>query len=289
MRFLRVIVKLIFPKIVIQGKSYRFSRLTINKLAASAATVSAREAWILEVFDLVFEYRSGAFIDVGANYGQTLLKKLTIDEKREYVGVEPQLYACAALNEFINDNRISRHTVLPIALSNQNGLATLRFSAQGDESASIASNFRPKNFHTSKAYVPCFTGDTLLESLNIEEVCLLKIDVEGAELDVIRGFSETIQRSHPPILFEVLSNFMKLKNMEVDDAIKQHRLVLFKQITTILKDADYKLFEVSIGDSVSFASVMEVLPDNSETKYMIAVHKGDSRIIECISSRIGQQ
>jgi len=48
--------------------------------------------------------RQGAFVDVGVNIGQTLLKLLRIDPNRNYLGFEPQIACCFLIDQFIKDN-----------------------------------------------------------------------------------------------------------------------------------------------------------------------------------------
>jgi hypothetical protein len=47
-----------------------------------------------------------------------------------------------------------------------------------------------------------------LDSLNLQDVGFVKIDVEGHELDVLRGGAETIQRNRPHLLIEVRENHL---------------------------------------------------------------------------------
>lgn len=70
----------------------------------------------------VLETRSGAFIDVGVNAGQTLAKVLSIDKERLYLGFEPQLSCCFNADQFIKANELLNAKVLPIALSDNNHL-----------------------------------------------------------------------------------------------------------------------------------------------------------------------
>ncbi|MBI3798166.1 MAG: FkbM family methyltransferase [Deltaproteobacteria bacterium] len=51
--------------------------------------------------------------------------------------------------------------------------------------------------------VAAFTIDELVRKEPSGRVCLIKIDVQGAEERVLRGAQETIQRDHPAILVEL--------------------------------------------------------------------------------------
>ena len=55
-----------------------------------------------DAFKKILQIKSGSVIDVGANIGQTLNNILLIDAKREYIGFEPQSYAVAIIEIFIN-------------------------------------------------------------------------------------------------------------------------------------------------------------------------------------------
>jgi hypothetical protein len=47
-------------------------------------------------------------------------------------------------------------------------------------------------------------GDEVIQELGVTAISVLKIDVEGAELDVLRGLANTINRFSPFILCEIL-------------------------------------------------------------------------------------
>jgi hypothetical protein len=51
--------------------------------------------------------------------------------------------------------------------------------------------------------VPCYRLDTLVGAEpGVESVALIKLDVEGSELKVLRGASAVIQRDHPALYVE---------------------------------------------------------------------------------------
>lgn len=51
--------------------------------------------------------------------------------------------------------------------------------------------------------VPQFTVDSLVQRLDLDRVDLMKIDVEGRELDVLRGAVDTIERCRPVLVVEL--------------------------------------------------------------------------------------
>jgi FkbM family methyltransferase len=58
-----------------------------------------------------------------------------------------------------------------------------------------------------------------LDSYGLEDVSLIKIDVEGMEPDVISGAVDTIQRCRPRIFAEAASRKARYRNAEVLDAL----------------------------------------------------------------------
>ncbi len=180
-------------------KSYRLRGYISNILQADAA----HEAELLPLFGRLLA-RPGHFIDVGANLGQTLGKVLTLDPKRAYLGFEPQIAACFFCKRFLLDNGLRRMQILPIGLSDEDGIR--QFWSRG-EADTMASLVQPDDDGTEVTLVPVRRGDQVLAELGIREIAAIKIDVEGAELEVLRGLAGTLAEQRPPVLFEVLRNF----------------------------------------------------------------------------------
>ncbi len=148
--------------------------------------------------------RPGAFIDVGVNVGQTFARVLAVEKDRQYLGFEPQLSCCFNVDHFIRINRIANASVIPIALSDSNALKPFFTNGQTDECASLIDD--PSSVH-EVSLVQCRVGDEVLDELGINAIAAIKIDVEGAEIHVIRGLRDTLRRLRPPVIFEVLPNF----------------------------------------------------------------------------------
>ena len=63
----------------------------------------------------------------------------------------------------------------------------------------------------------------------------MKVDVEGAELDVLRGMSAALSRDRPALLLEVLPAYQR----DRDRLLGRQR-----ELETLLKDAGYDLWRV---------------------------------------------
>lgn len=89
-----------------------------------------------------------------------------------------------------------------LALSDKNGKAILRVPCEGSTNATLEqktdADFSVKEIETIR-------GDDLINNGMCEPPNVIKIDTEGHELSVIRGFSGVIERYQPSIYFENLS------------------------------------------------------------------------------------
>ena len=127
------------------------------------------------------------YVDVGAHVGyHALLARQAVGATGRVLALEPQPYNCnkilvnAALNGFSNI------TTIVGAAGDRDGVVTLRDQAPHDKSR-LTVRGAGKNDRNVEFEVPVWTLDTLLRRQNIDKVRLLKIDVEGHELAVLKG------------------------------------------------------------------------------------------------------
>ena len=142
------------------------------------------------------------FVDVGANIGwYTLLASTIIGNRGHVHAFEPrrpiveylqQTVALNALEELVN--------IYPVGLSNEAKSETLMWGAASDNGggASLARG----DPLAGMAYQTIEVQP--LDSLNLDHVDVIKIDVEGAEPLVVEGAKATIERDRPIILTEIL-------------------------------------------------------------------------------------
>lgn len=209
-------------------------------------TASERhEAYLTRVLSRLFAEREGAFIDIGVNIGQTLAKVLSVDHTRRYIGFEPQLTCSFNVEQFLKLNDLHNATILPVALSDTNGMLAFYADSETDEMASL---FK-KDDTAPPSYVQARVGDEVLAEMEIDEVCAIKIDVEGAELHVLHGLKHTLTEKRPVVIFEMLPNFSGIEQrvMNPPEECKANQ-ALADAIYAFFEELQYHIYVINEKD-----------------------------------------
>jgi FkbM family methyltransferase len=250
-RRLRFLKLALTRRLTIGDRTYRVPAFRLNALAR-AALAQAHEPWADEVLRSVFKIKPGAFIDVGANVGQTFLKVLKVDPERDYIGFEPQAAGCSFMHQFIISNRLARHVILPIGLGSEEGITRLGLREENDITASMVMGYRPEGFYSHYQYIPVSRGDWVLERLGVAAVSLIKIDVEGGELDVLSGLTESLARFRPYLMFELLANRLYwAARKELDEEIIAYRAGRHRDMARLLRAGRYAIYKIKPGEGLS--------------------------------------
>jgi len=202
------------------------------------------ERFLQVILRRILETRPGIFIDVGVNAGQTLAKVLSIDKDRRYLGFEPQLSCCFNADQFIKANDLVNARVLPIALSDGNRLMSFFSDGETDECASLIDR-RGLVGKQTQTFVQCRIGDEVMNEMNISQISAIKIDVEGAELQVMEGLKTVFTSQRPPIIFEVLPNFSGIgeRTWHGPEICEKNRTTA-KKIYQLLSNTGYQIFQI---------------------------------------------
>jgi GalNAc-alpha-(1->4)-GalNAc-alpha-(1->3)-diNAcBac-PP-undecaprenol alpha-1,4-N-acetyl-D-galactosaminyltransferase len=139
------------------------------------------------------------FCDVGANVGNHALYLSRYCKNVHCFEPYPKVFA--RLQAQIQRNGLQNINLHPVALGNSDGM--VRFFEPPDSNLGMGSICVPPPGGSGSVSVPVVRGDDCFASFGIERCHVLKIDVEGAEVDVLRGLRATIQRDRPVILMEL--------------------------------------------------------------------------------------
>ncbi len=183
-------------------------------------------------------------IEAGANIGsETLLIARMLKQGRIYA-FEPNPYTFERLKINASINELHNISAFDYAL--------------GESDTTIQFNIYPKNFcnsgmsskymetsNTRKIDVTQKKLDSFLKENNINKVDFIKMDIQGAEMDMIAGAAETIARHKPTIFTEACEPYNDTK-------------VLFDT----LKNAGYNVYLIGEHQTTLMSSISDVKDGN---------------------------
>jgi len=213
--------------------------------------ISMREVWMIDLLKNLPFRNKGAFFDVGVNLGQTLLKVKCVDPDIEYIGFEPNPVCVFYTKELIKINHFNNCLIIPIGLFDVDGLLPLEFNneTEFDASASLIKDFRPNHNIYHKQYVPVFSFESIKSSIKYGNVSVIKIDVEGSELEVMKSFLGLISKFRPIIIIEILPIYSNERE------IRKERQ---EKIEELLSDLNYSIFRIIKAVNGSYQGLKEL-------------------------------
>lgn len=159
--------------------------------------------WPYEIRQLVLLAKPGdVVVDVGANYGYTAcLFAYEVEDQGHVLAMEPGPRMFDLLRRNVERNVPGRVTVVNAAVGSEPGRAQLHRSGSNLATHSL-----------SPTLVPNVRDVVDVEVRTLDELCatylperepdLLKVDVEGWELEVLRGGRAMLERARPTIWLE---------------------------------------------------------------------------------------
>ena len=135
----------------------------------------------------------GTSLDIGAHTGIYALLVATLSPETRVLAFEPEPRIFPALVANLELNGFANVSALQIALSDRNGEAQLAISP--DRTAASLENREPG---APLVMVRTARADDLVD----DPVGLVKIDVEGHEMAVLRGMAGILERDHPALVIE---------------------------------------------------------------------------------------
>lgn len=175
--------------------------------------------WEAEETDFIRSaLRAGqVFIDVGANIGYfTLLAAKIVGEHGSVPSIEPNSFAASRVREHLNQNNLQNVFLERVACSDCEQVGILYLD---NKSNCAASSLSSKNAAGLGVSVKCRTVDQLVKKYRLKRVDLIKIDVEGAELSVLRGMASTLKCFKPILLMELEPQLLWGFGVKISDVV----------------------------------------------------------------------
>ena len=143
---------------------------------------------------------SGVAIDVGAHYGyHALVMARRAGSAGRVTAFEAQPNLAGAIRRAARRNRLGQLEVVARAVAAEPGEALLEVSGND----SMARLLDGSNTTGRSRAVRATSLDTWAANQPLERLDLVKIDVEGGELDVLRGARQLLQRWRPALVVEL--------------------------------------------------------------------------------------
>lgn len=195
----------------------------LNPLDVVPVTILRSGTWQPEVWQSLQSALGpgSVFFDVGAHIGYFTIKGAArVGDTGRVVAFEPNPETLKLLNDNVTANRAGNITVEPIACTDKE--QTLTFYAAAVQNTGMSSlsrkNAEVEGSAAPKAYVVRGRPiDDVVRELNLDRVDAIKVDVEGAEVLVLRGTVETLKRFHPKLVIEEIPDELANFQTSMDD------------------------------------------------------------------------
>jgi len=187
---------------------------TINFIDASIYYLGDYEPWLKKYFKELIK-PGDTVLDVGANIGfHSIYFSTLVGISGRVVAVEPIKQNFKALEHNVHLNKSGNFILVEKALANENKVINVYIN----DNAKNPGAHSLLNEGIANTEVHCITGDYLLRKLEISKLDFIKIDVEGFELEVLKGLESTI-RTHKPIIIFEYDKAYQLKSTKNPEAI----------------------------------------------------------------------
>ncbi len=239
----------------------RFRIPVVNNIGLSNFAVED-DGWFFQLVKSMQLPAGSSFIDVGVNVGQSLIAFRSCRDN-PYYGFEPSPHCAFYLNKLIKLNNLRDVHLLPVGLSSAAEILKFYCKAGADSSATMMGDLRPGHYSKDDvSYVPVFPFDEL-DLGAITDISFIKIDVEGAELEVLTGLQKTLQKHNPVITCEVLDCHSAETNLR---ALQERA----SRLVELVKSLNYTIYRIRPENGLNFDKIEEIILKqyDSQSQYL---------------------
>ncbi len=226
---LRTLVERVSRKIIFKRKLKRFNStpLYVSPDSQLKYLKPGEDAFDTELLDVIdWHIHADSIVwDIGANIGVFTFGAAAVARQGHVLAVEADIWLAQLIkkSQSIKQNGNLKISILPAAISNNNGVATFLIAQRGRASNSLESTGGRSQAGgvRNRVHIPTLTLDTLLDHFSAPT--FIKIDVEGAETMVLEGATKILSEIRPVIYIEVGSK----ENEAVTSMLKNNNYMLY--------------------------------------------------------------
>lgn len=153
-------------------------------------------------------------IDCGCNFGFYSFYTASLSRKNEVISIEASQNTLEEFKDNLKINDFDNIKILNKAVSDLDNQKIEFYESEKDWESSLLS---PKFYIKNKKYVESITIDSVVKNKYIEnKLLILKIDVEGADFNVLSGAKNTILKTKPFIIIEFSKYIFDNKKFNYD-------------------------------------------------------------------------
>ena len=231
-----------------------------------APPLSIEEPWMADVLARLDGFQ-GAFVDIGANLGQTLLHLRSFGRERRYLGFEPNVHCAAYAMQLAAINGFAHTQLIPAACAFRIAVEQLHFfqDSDYDTSASLVEDFRKPGSEPRSSFVVTAPLEYCLARARVDRVGIVKIDVEGFEATVLGSMEPLLAKDRPAIVIEILPVYSTENNA---------RLAETRRVEQAVTRSSYRLLRIAKaanGRLAGFEPIAEIAVhgDMSKADYVL--------------------
>lgn len=204
--------------------------------------------------------KDSVVIDAGANIGYfTLLAAKKAIAGKVY-SFEPVLFLYRQLEQNIKLNNLANVYPVKKALTRAEGSAIIYESTS--DNTGMNSLQKPENYSGRFEKTDCTSLDVFLGEYNEAKPVIVKIDTEGAEMEILQGMVHCLQNLKPLLIVEIFNEHLQRFGNSAE------------MVFNFLADVGYEAW--SITDSHTLKKINEVVESNgivfSPQGYVFASH-----------------
>lgn len=167
-------------------------------------------------------------IDIGCHKGEILCEFIKQAPNGTHFGFEP----IPDLFEKLKAEFNQKATIFPYALANKNGKTTFHYVKNAPAYSGIKKRkYNIENPDIEKIEVELKKLDEIIPTLT--KIDFIKIDVEGAELDVLKGAEQLLKKDKPIVIFECGLGASEYYNTQAKDIFEFFNLSINYNIFTL--------------------------------------------------------